>query len=749
MDKIFGFIFEIILGVLILFAAVVTYFELRTETVTKTLGANTTEKLVEDVKYNGYMTTGDYEKFMKKLSFTNTLYDISFEHQYNVFEPKYRLRTLQEIRDAQNAAYKGSNIYNYREIKTTAPSVYDPVNSGSLNTETNESVLASSVSTPADPSHVHTPECYVGHHHNDKPGNFTWHHTHESGKCVEYVSARYTLVRCNSCGKEHSIASAFWHWDNGTVFDDAFNSPLQCPFCGSNSVSSSYTKYDYGYSCGFISDFDGDGYNDQIPYNVDKVYNRSIPEMSDSQNTYTDGCWTYHRHNDVGGFDVNTNGGKIRNLTPIYALQNNTLFHYCYIPKYYTFTITVKWKHSLGYYIYSPMSASYQAEKDENGNLVFSYIRRVTINGTEYSNKVYITKEELRSIFTSDYDGLYKALSDMYSPCSPAAPEINTIKFSCSDQSFQSCNLENGWTLNCGKPQDETLDCDKIITSLSPTHPKQTVAINDPLITTVRATYKDGSTKVVVATADFSTAAVCQNKEVMLTYHYSIDGMTFAKSCTITVNVVPRTRICPNGHTYHLLANGSDPGCPYCKAWIKSLRFLYPTTTDMTITIGTSLQDNGVKLLATYMDGRTEVVTSGYEDNLDMNYLGSMVVTVGYKGAGLQVRVTTVCKKVLCTICGNYYSLYPDGTDPGCPYCLMKIPVFTGEAMKYDEKTYTEQILDSLYQKGIYYFDKGDIFTVSVKNKSSGMGRKLLQKFIPSLSDRWFDLKRKVRVYSG
>jgi hypothetical protein len=746
LDKIYGFIIEIILGVLILFAAVLTYFELRTETVTKTLGANTTENLITDVKHNGYMTTGDYEKFMAKLSFTNTLYDVSFEHQYSVFEPKYRLRTLQEILDAQNAAYKGSNIYTYREIKTTAPSVYDPVNTGNLNTETNESVLASSVNTPADPSHVHTPDCYIGHHHNDKPSNFTWHHTHEYGKCVEYVSGQYNLVNCNGCGKEYCNWVAYWYWNNGRVFDKAFATNMSCPYCGATSYSNLHYKYDYGYSCGFIGDLDGDGYKDQIPFNAYRSYpGYNIPQMPAGQTDYTNGCWTYHRNIPIPGYSENSSS------FPTICSWDWTVINYI---------LDGSWRKYSNFPRHMKMHYKADGITEVVVDIYFS-VADGDVKATVYS----MYGNPSRAMPIVDFVNLMKSGatgglrlvrdSGTYYNLSDEALSNNVSVY------YEICNGQGasaviatgfkpeGWSSICGKSQDDTLDCDKIITSLSPTHPKQTVAINDPLITTVRAIYKDGSAKVVVASASFSMAAICQNTEVTLTYHYSIDGIAFSKSCTITVSVVPRTKICPYGHTYHLRADGSDPGCPYCRAWIKSLRFIYPTTPEMTITIGTSLQDNGVKLLATYMDGRTEIVSSGYEDNLDMNYLGTMVVTVGYKGAGLQLRVTTVCKKVLCTICGNYYALYPDGTDPGCPYCLMKIPVFTGEVMKYDEKTYTEQILNSLYQKGIYYFDKGDIFTVTVKNKSSGMGRKLLQKFIPSLSDRWFDLKRKVRIYSG
>jgi hypothetical protein len=157
----------------------------------------------------------------------------------------------------------------------------------------------------------------------------------------------------------------------------------------------------------------------------------------------------------------------------------------------------------------------------------------------------------------------------------------------------------------------------------------------------------------------------------------------------------------------------------------------------MTITIGTTLQENGVKLLVTYMDGHTEILTSGYDDNLDTAYLGTKTVTIGYKGVVTYLMVTTVCAKTTCEICGREYNLYPDGTDPGCPYCIQKTPIFTGKVLRYEEKDYTDTILDKLYNKGKYDMQTDDTFTILIKNKTSSMLRKLIQKIYPSLSDNW------------
>ena len=96
----------------------------------------------------------------------------------------------------------------------------------------------------------------------------------------------------------------------------------------------------------------------------------------------------------------------------------------------------------------------------------------------------------------------------------------------------------------------------------------------------------------------------------------------------------------------------------------------------------------------------------------------------------------------MCDICGYEYDLYPDGTNPGCPNCIQKIPVFTGNIMEYEHINHTEEILETLYDREEYILNIDDIFTVSVKNKTSNIARMLLRKIYPSISDRWFIINK-------
>lgn len=582
MHKVWTLVIDIFIGILIIFVSVTIYFGIRTETVMKSMYKSISEEFVSTTKRNGVTTLGDYEDYMERMGTGNSLFDISFEHRYKIIEPEYRFKTLEEIIDEQNKAYPGSNDYHYREVITERPHVDDPINDGNLNTETNESILENAVDTPADPSHVHSDDCYMGHRHSRSGCRYNSGHSHSS-----------------SCFHSHS--------------------------------SSCYT------TCS------GGGYTQSI----------------------------------------------------------STSSHYCGG----TMTTYARYCSSCGNHIYSVLTCSGYKPSDPNN---------ICGGGGQY----------------------------------PAGSHARTLTCSISTSSPICGRSESSGGWNCGISQDTTLDCSYLVMSLTPTHSIQTIYINVPLITTAVATYKNGSTKVVVCTTDFSTSTIVKDRSVILKYNYMIDGVSHSKTCTIKVTVIPRNASCSKGHIYNLNDDGTDPGCPYCRAWIDSLRIINPTTSPITITIGTTLQDNNVTLLVTYMDGHTEEVSSGYIDNLDRAYLGRQTVTIGYKGASITVVVTTVRATMTCDICGYIYELYPDGTNPGCPRCIQKTPVFTGNILEYDYLKNTEEILEELYAKGKYSFNVDDVFSIAVSNKSTNVARQLLRKIYPSLTDRWFTMNKSGHVMS-
>jgi hypothetical protein len=276
--------------------------------------------------------------------------------------------------------------------------------------------------------------------------------------------------------------------------------------------------------------------------------------------------------------------------------------------------------------------------------------------------------------------------------------------------------------------------CNQIIKSIAPTNPLQTVYLNEPLITTVKVTYLNGSTKTKITTADFTPNTIVKDKVVNLSLYGSANGVaTEPYKCTIRVTVIPKSKTCVNGHNYNLNSNGTDPGCPYCNGRLSSLAVTTPNTGELTIYGGTSLEENGVVLLATYLNGRKEFLYNGYANNLDKNYVGIQTVTISYKGKYTSLKVIVKRNLKRCEKCGRYYELYPDGTDPGCPYCRALIPVFTGNILKYYAMNYSKEILRELYEgNGTYYFKEGDYFSINVINKNETFAARLIRNFIPN-----------------
>lgn len=292
------------------------------------------------------------------------------------------------------------------------------------------------------------------------------------------------------------------------------------------------------------------------------------------------------------------------------------------------------------------------------------------------------------------------------------------------------------YSLSCGKTEGKYYDengneldpvCGQIIVSLEATHPEQTVYLNSSLITTARATYQDGSEKTVVCTTDLSTSEIVTDKTGLLTYSYELDGITYVKHCSIKITVIPNNKTCPEGHVYNL-DGSNDPGCPYCREWIRTLEVYTPTSGNISIYRGTTLPENGVVLLATYYDGHTEFVYDEYMDNLDRYYVGFQLVKLSYKGKNTILNVTTKRNIVKCPVCNNWYELYPNDEDPGCPYCIAKKPIFTNNILIYNTDNYTDQILNELYYgSGRFYFDRGDFLLVNIKTKNKGKGQAIIE----------------------
>jgi hypothetical protein len=88
------------------------------------------------------------------------------------------------------------------------------------------------------------------------------------------------------------------------------------------------------------------------------------------------------------------------------------------------------------------------------------------------------------------------------------------------------------------------------------------------------------------------------------------------------------------------------------------------------------------------------------------------------------------------------YELYPDGTDPGCPYCAAKTPVFTGNILEYENHIYDRDILRIIYDENkVYKFSKDDYIQVKVTNKTKGLGNSILGAIIKGINQDFIHVK--------
>lgn len=275
--------------------------------------------------------------------------------------------------------------------------------------------------------------------------------------------------------------------------------------------------------------------------------------------------------------------------------------------------------------------------------------------------------------------------------------------------SLACTKTDGGYYLADGTPC--TPLCDKVVTGLLPVIKEQVIPAGESIDARVKAEFSDGHTEIVnAAVSGYNSTLYNVVQTVTLSYGTYKGSVSTSGATSIAIKVMVRypTTTCANGHLYYLV-NGNATLCPYCAAYPKTLTVLGATQIPFCITKGTMLSDNGISLEVTYYDGRVELITSGWSDNLDRNYVGEQDVTITYKGAYTTLKVKNERRKVNCSVCGYEYALYPDNTDPGCPKCLSAIPVFTGNVLRYRETVSHGEILDELYHgDGIYYFSRGD-----------------------------------------
>ena len=739
---------DVILTIIIIVLFPLLYLGLKQDTLTQTIVEIETNEFVQEVRSKGYIDKNMYEEYIKNISATGILYNVSLEHTHNSLEPEYRFPTEDEVLEEQKNSYTGTNEYHYWPISTDIPHIEDPIdNSGNLNKETNESVMAKAIDEPADSSHIHDENCYGGHKHLGNSG-YIHLHTHVSGKaCRKYTQSIYYDVQCRGCGHEYLVCVARYYLDeNGrvkTIWSDlhGINNCVEC-----NSTSLSTTQHDsYGYACDYEEDFNNDGYNDEVPVGEERRYRKSSPQVPEEGIvTLHDGCylwhrsWTFNQLREKYGYNSHTSDGgafdKIREVN---------FSNICTVPL--TYNIGLAYYENANRGLPPTTYVRYTAFLDGD-ILKFSY-EGYKAGSKSYTNDNPGFPEVLsKSEFINMSESRYTIIDFFHNQTDLVIDTFNRNRaVSLSSDTLTICPHPISYslraTLICGYEEDATVDCDKMIESISATHENQTIYINDPLITTARAIYKNGSKKTIICTTDFDTSKVVSNKQATLTYNYEIDGVPKTIQTTIIVSSILRNKTCHNGHVYNLNSDNSDPGCPFCKGYLQSLVIFYPSSGNITIYKGTTLEENEVTLLATYMDGRMEYIRTEYIDNLDKDYIGTQTATLSYKGMNTSLTVTIKRNLKLCPMCNRYYELYPDNSDPGCPFCAARTPIFTGNILEYEKKYFERDILKEIYDGNeVYYFSDKDYLLMTVKNRTNGWGRGLIKNIFKSLGNEYINV---------
>lgn len=255
--------------------------------------------------------------------------------------------------------------------------------------------------------------------------------------------------------------------------------------------------------------------------------------------------------------------------------------------------------------------------------------------------------------------------------------------------------------------------CKSKVISISATPESQVVNIKEEMKVEVTATYQDGHKEIVTDWSSNYNSFKAGKQEVTISYQ--------AKSTTVTVIVQSETETtCPIcGYLYN--PSEYPNGCPKCSKTI--------------VAIEARLRNGGIQVqygseinlyvVLIYKDNHREVTYSDWSVEKYQPYLlGKQTVIVKYKEfyTSLDLEVVNTLIKKVCPN-GHVYYLNEDGSDPGCPYCNEDPTKNSAEG--YLDNVYTQDILNVLYDKGIYYLDAGDYITITVRQKNESIYVKL------------------------
>jgi rubrerythrin len=254
--------------------------------------------------------------------------------------------------------------------------------------------------------------------------------------------------------------------------------------------------------------------------------------------------------------------------------------------------------------------------------------------------------------------------------------------------------------------------CKEKVTGITVVPEEVTVNQYDTISLTVRANYADGSTREVVDWSIDRTSSMVGE----YTANVSYGGSTYPIKLTVLSSDEVICSIC--GLSYD---SGKFPnGCPVCSKTITAIE-AYLTNGSILVQYGV---EPSVTVVLIFLDTHREITDTGYSiEGYDPYKIGMQTITVKYDVFSCLLELEIV-DSLISIVCPNGHVYYPneDGSDPGCPYCVIA-EVY--EVVYYYDITYTYEILDVLYSSGTYYFGHNNYLNISITKKELSLLKKM------------------------
>ena len=341
----------------------------------------------------------------------------------------------------------------------------------------------------------------------------------------------------------------------------------------------------------------------------------------------------------------------------------------------------------------------------------------VELSHTTYETEPYYSFRDVQEV--ADYFSARNLLTDAKLPLFPVVfPSIAPERLVLQDKTNAGVLSSLSSTGLVPLP-DDNVTSSTVYVSVCDT---QKVYQGEKLCTVVRVTENGMSyySEADMATAGFTGAGI---------YELKLNGVS--TGATVAITSYPRTVICSNGHETLFTperiaeyeATGNRGKCPFCALEPQSIT---ANVSSVSATVGTPLNELGVLLTVTYMDGHTEALSLSDKElycSYDSFYCGTQDVRFSYKGYESTVFSCTLSGG-LCSICsaectGRSKSDYD--RMPFCNTCLSGTPMFMGET--YSQKGFmaNDDIITELLDTGLYLFERDDLVTVKVSYQKNGI----------------------------